>query len=142
VIWVRGELDADTARAVRARLAQAQRHARTDVVLDLTGVTFVDTVGLTSVVAGAKAMGEVGHLRVISPPDRVARLFEEAGMEEVFELTPDRRERHDRRKRDVPVEHDRRRGDRRASGRSGTGVDGDPSAKAENGPGNRVGNGV
>ena len=26
VIWVSGDLDADTARAVRARLAQAQRH--------------------------------------------------------------------------------------------------------------------
>ena len=40
VIWVTGELDADTARAVRARLAQAQRHASSDVILDLTGVTW------------------------------------------------------------------------------------------------------
>src|SRR3954465_8225962 len=73
VIWVTGDLDADTARAVRARLAQAQRHARSDVIIDMTGVTFVDTVGLTAIVNGAKALNDYGMLRVISPPDRVAQ---------------------------------------------------------------------
>jgi len=72
VIWVSGDLDADTGRAVRARLAQAQRHAGSDVILDMTGVTFMDTGALASVVNGAKAMSEFGKLRVISPPDRVA----------------------------------------------------------------------
>ena len=135
VIWVSGDLDADTARAVRARLAQAQRHARSDVVLDMTGVTFIDSVGLSSIVNGAKAMGDLGHLRVISPPERVARVFQEAGMEEVFELTPDRRDRPDRRKRDVPVEHDRRKGDRRR------GPEGGPGA-ADAGPIRPITNGV
>src|SRR5689334_5705888 len=70
VIWVTGDLDADTSRAVRARLAQAQRHAHSDVILDLTNVTFVDSVALTSIVNGAKTVLEFGKLRVISPPDR------------------------------------------------------------------------
>src|SRR5689334_6674450 len=70
VIWVTGDLDADTGRAVRARLAQAQRHAQSDVILDLTNVTFVDSVALTSIVNGAKTVLEFGKLRVISPPDR------------------------------------------------------------------------
>src|SRR3954471_5503175 len=56
VIWVTGDLDADTGRAVRARLAQAQRHASSDVILDMSSVTFMDSVALTSVVNGAKAM--------------------------------------------------------------------------------------
>lgn len=113
VIWVTGDLDADTGRAVRARLAQAQRHARSDVILDLTGVTFVDSVAVTAIVSGAKQMGEVS-LRVISPPARVAEVFNEAGLAEVFELTPDRRgAREDRRKEDVPVELDRRKSERR-----------------------------
>src|SRR5258707_15513725 len=100
VIWVTGELDAETARAVRARLAQAQRHANSDVILDLTGVTVVDSLALTSVVNGAKAMNDVGHLRVISPPEQVEQVFNEAGLGEVFELTPDRRDRStDRRQR-------------------------------------------
>jgi anti-sigma B factor antagonist len=117
VIWVSGDLDADTGRAVRARLAQAQRHARSDVILDLTGVTFIDSVALTSIVSGAKAMSEFGKLRVISPPERVERVLIEAGMSSVFELTPDRRtKREDRRKRDVPVAIDRRKGDRRHAG--------------------------
>jgi len=114
VIWVTGDLDADTGRAVRARLAQAQRHARSDVILDLTGVTFVDSVALASIVNGARSVREVGNLRVIGPPERVAQMFSDAGMAETFELMPDRRgQRVDRRKRNVPVEVDRRKGDRR-----------------------------
>jgi anti-sigma B factor antagonist len=113
VIWVTGELDSDTARAVRARLAQAQRHERSDVVLDLTGVTFVDSVGLSAIVSGARALGDTGQLRVIAPPDRVAEVLEEAGLASVFQLVTDRRDRPDRRARDVPVPFDRRKTDRR-----------------------------
>jgi anti-sigma B factor antagonist len=116
VIWVTGDLDADTGRAVRARLGQAQRHASTDVVLDLTGVTYIDSAALNSIVAGAKSMVEFGRLRLISPPERVARVLEEAGLPGLFELTPDRRaKRDDRRTRDLPVAVDRRKADRRHS---------------------------
>src|SRR5439155_21483454 len=110
VIWVTGDLDADTARAVRARLGQAQRHARSDVILDMTGVTFVDTVGLTAIVSGARALSGSGKLRVISPHDRVAAVLEDAGLSEIFEMVEDRREKRDRRKSEVAVTFDRRRG--------------------------------
>jgi anti-sigma B factor antagonist len=114
VIWVTGDLDADTARAVRARLAQAQRHERSDVIVDMTGVTFVDTVGLTAIVNGAREFGTARRLRVISPPDRVAKILAEAGLDEVFDLVPDRRGHPDRRQRDIAVPFDRRTGgDRR-----------------------------
>jgi anti-sigma B factor antagonist len=114
VIWVTGDLDADTGRAVRARLAQAQRHSRSDVILDLTGVTFIDSTALTSIVNGARTMSDVGNLRLISPPERVARVFTEAGLGELFDLVPDRRaQRVDRRQRDIPVAVDRRQGERR-----------------------------
>lgn len=111
VLRVVGDLDADTARAVRARLAQAERQAQSTVILDLTNVTMVDSVGLSAIIGGAKALG-VAKLRVISPPDRVAQILREAGMAEVFDLVRDRRA-GDRRRRQVPVEFDRRRGDRR-----------------------------
>jgi anti-sigma B factor antagonist len=114
VIWVTGDLDADTGRAVRARLAQAQRHSRSDVILDLTGVTFIDSTALTSIVNGARTVSDVGNLRLISPPERVARVFTEAGLGELFDLVPDRRaQRDDRRQRDIPVAVDRRQGERR-----------------------------
>ena len=115
VIWVTGDLDADTGRAVRARLAQAQRHARSDVILDMSGVTFIDSVALTSIVNGAKSIQDVSKLRVISPPDRAAEMFDEAGMSDTFDLVPDRRGsvREDRRKQNLPVAVDRRRGERR-----------------------------
>jgi anti-anti-sigma factor len=132
VIWVTGDLDADTGRAVRARLGQAQRHARSDVILDMTGVTFIDSVALSSIVNGARSMSEVGKLRVISPPERVAEMLTEAGMPELFELTPDRRgHREDRRRQSVPVPIDRRKGDRRHFGET---PDRSPQAQV----GNRV----
>ena len=135
VIWVTGDLDADTSRAVRARLAQAQRHARSNVVIDMTGVTFVDSVGLTAIVNGAKLLVDTGQLRVISPPDRVAEILREAGLDKVFQLQIDMREKRDRRKSDIPVEFDRRKGgDRRFQTHSGdTPADGTPRP---------VGNGV
>jgi anti-anti-sigma factor len=113
VIWVTGELDADTSRAVQARLSQAQRHARSDVILDLSGVTFVDPVGISAIVSGARALGDSGQLRVISPPDSVAETLEDAGLGDLFQLLPNRRTK-DRRKRVVPVPFERRQGgDRR-----------------------------
>src|SRR3954452_24349189 len=102
VIWVTGDLDADTGRAVRARLAQAQRHATSDVILDMTGVTFIDSVALTTIVNGAKGVLEVSKLRILPPPDPVADVLTEVGLTETFELTMDRRgRREDRRKQDV-----------------------------------------
>src|SRR4051794_6034387 len=82
IIWVADELDAETGRAVCARLGQAQRHARSDVILDLSGVTSIEAVALTSIVKAAKSLHEVGKLRVISPPDQVARLLADEGLGE------------------------------------------------------------
>src|SRR5439155_5095885 len=110
VIWVTGDLDADTGRAVRARLGQAQRHARSDVILDMTGVTYLDTVGMSAIVSGARALGNTGKLRVISPHDRVAAVLQDAGLGGIFELVSDRREKRERRRRDLPVAFDRRKG--------------------------------
>ena len=136
VIWVTGDLDADSGRAVGARLAQAKRHAGSDVIIDMTGVTFVDSAALGSIVSGAKSMPERGKLRVISPPERVAQIFDSAGIADVFELTPDRRaKRDDRRKQSVPVAVDRRQGDRRLMSRS-------PASLADPSPTQRVGNGI
>jgi anti-sigma B factor antagonist len=135
VIWVTGELDADTARAVRARLGQAQRHARSDVILDMTGVTYVDSSGVAAIVNGARALSDAGKLRVISPHDRVAQLLEDAGLGEIFELVKDRREKVDRRRRSVAVAVDRRKGgDRRFQGRQGdTPPQGTPNPVGSNG---------
>jgi anti-anti-sigma factor len=113
VIWVGGELDADSASAVRARLAQAERHARSDVILDLTNVTAVDAAGLNAIVNGAMTLGGTGRLRVISPPDNVAKGLKDARLEQVLLMVPNRRA-NDRRERELPVAFDRRNGaDRR-----------------------------
>jgi anti-sigma B factor antagonist len=113
VIWVTGELDSDTATAVRARLSQAERQGRSNVILDLTGVSFVDSAGVNAIIAGARELHGKGRLSVISPPESVAELLTDAGSDDLFDIITNRRDKPDRRKQSVPVEVDRRKVDRR-----------------------------
>jgi len=59
------------------------------VLLDLTSVTFIDSVALTSLVNGAREMSSTGKLRVIGPPERVARVLTEEGFIESWATAPD-----------------------------------------------------
>ena len=112
VLWVRGELDAASARTVVSRLAQAERDARTGVVLDMTGVTAVQPTGLRALTEVTRTVEGLARVKVVAPPAEVAEMFRQAALEEV-ELVPPRK-REDRRKRQVPVPVDRRQGgDRR-----------------------------
>jgi anti-anti-sigma factor len=113
VIWVTGDLDAETARAVRTRLAQAERHGRSDVVLDMTSVTTIDPEALTTIATGVRALGDDDRLRVISPPNGMAEMLSESGIQSTLEVVANRRAT-DRRRSSIPVEFDRRKGgDRR-----------------------------
>jgi anti-anti-sigma factor len=129
VVWVTGDLDAETSRAVRARLGQAQRNPQSEVILDLSGVTYIDSVGITAILTGARALGDGTHMQVISPPDELAEALLDSGLGDKFEVVSDRRELIDRRRREQPVAYERRRGERRR----GPGLDGDESvAEVEN----------
>ena len=70
-VVVSGELDATTAPTLRDRLARVD--ADRGVVLDLSGVTFCDSVGLASVLEATDRDVEV---RVVASPQvaRVVRL--------------------------------------------------------------------
>ena len=112
VLWVRGSLDAPTARTVVRRLSQAERDPRTSVVLDMTGVTAVDALGLRELTEVTRSVEGIARVKVVAPPDEVAEMFRTAALDEI-ELVPPRK-REDRRKRQVPVAVDRRKGgDRR-----------------------------
>jgi anti-anti-sigma factor len=120
VLWVRGRLDAEAARTMVHRLAQAEHEPRTSVVLDMTGVTDVDPAGLRTLAEVTRSVREVGRVRVVAPPEEVVDLFRRAAIDEVVELVPPR-EPDDRRKRRVPVTVDRRTGaDRRRPSTNGS----------------------
>jgi anti-anti-sigma factor len=74
-----GEFDVATCGALAEALAVACA-ARVDVVVDLTGVTFMDGAGLRQVEQAAKAQQLAGRsLRVANPRRAVVRLLHAAG---------------------------------------------------------------
>ena len=123
VLWVRGVLDAATARTVVRRLAQADRDRRTSVVLDMSGVTAVDSPGLRELTEVTRSVKGLSQVKVVAPPEEVAVMFHDAALAEVeveVVVVPPR-EREDRRKQQVPVAVDRRTGgDRRRLLANGT----------------------
>ncbi len=88
-----GDLDAYTAPGLRAEL-----HRATDgngdvalVVVDLKGITFIDSAGLGTLVGAHRRMRESGgRLRIVRPPALVSRAFELTGLDEVLDLCDDR----------------------------------------------------
>jgi len=75
-LTVVGEVDVDTREQFRVALAELLG-ALGDVQLDLRGVPFIDTHGVTLVMHTAKRLFEEGgRLIVHDPPDSLIRIFE------------------------------------------------------------------
>jgi len=77
-----GEFDHLVAGHVDERLRSAQSESDHDVVVDLQGVTSIDTAGIRALVSAALRAGEVGgRFRLIRGPDEVHRVFELEGLD-------------------------------------------------------------
>lgn len=75
-LTITGEVDVDTREHFRAALGELLGTLG-DVRLDLRGVPFMDTRGVTLVVHTAKRLHEEGgRLIVHDPPDSLVRIFE------------------------------------------------------------------
>lgn len=81
---LRGELDLGTVPAVRAALSETQRKGE-PVVVDTTGVTFIDSTGLATLVAARQRMGD--QLTLI-PGRSTRRLLQLSGALAHFGLDP------------------------------------------------------
>jgi anti-sigma B factor antagonist len=89
VVDVRGTLDAATVDALREALLstlQAQRPAT--MIVDLTFVTFMDSMGIGALVTGYNAAREVGTRFVLrNPSEFVHRQLRVTGLTEMFGLS-------------------------------------------------------
>ena len=89
IVKLSGELDASTAGLLYSDLAELARHEVNHVALDLTELTFVDSGGLSAIVAEHKrceALG--GELIILTPQHNVRRVFELTGLADVFDIRP------------------------------------------------------
>ena len=82
-IILEGELDLRSAVDLRAEVSAmlAESPPPTDVEVDLAGVTFIDSLGLGTLVVGHRICAQVGvRFQVLSPSPFVTRLLEVSGL--------------------------------------------------------------
>jgi len=86
-VLVSGELDLATAPRLDAALTRALTDAD-DLVLDLSNVTFIDSTGLSAILAGVSASQLNGSSLAISSTlaPQARKLFQLAGMESTLPL--------------------------------------------------------
>jgi anti-sigma B factor antagonist len=84
VVAVSGELDLDTMGELNEALAVGNGFATT--VVDLRGVTFVDSSGVSGILAAARRARDVGERMVCVPgPQQIQRVFQLTGVDTVLE---------------------------------------------------------
>jgi len=90
VVAVRGEIDLSSAPELRSSLLKQASEGRTMLVIDLSGVTFIDSTGLSVLLSGMKRLREAGGdlLLVIADP-QILRVFEITGLTGLFRILPD-----------------------------------------------------
>jgi anti-anti-sigma factor len=85
VISVAGEVDLLTSSDLRARLSEVLAAGDKRVILDLSGVTFLDCAGLGVLVAARnRAHEDGGAVCIAAPSPRVRRVVDLAGLAPYF----------------------------------------------------------
>ncbi|MDA5284009.1 MULTISPECIES: STAS domain-containing protein [unclassified Streptomyces] len=85
VVELTGVLDHRTSPEVRALLPGLVLGAGQQLVIDLSGLTFCDSSGITVMIAARNhAVGTGGGIALAAVPDRVHRIFRIVGLDRVF----------------------------------------------------------
>jgi anti-sigma B factor antagonist len=87
VVAPAGELDIATGALLRDALADELAAGHTWVVVDLSGVSFIDSSGIGALVAAHVHFDEAGAgFALASPSERLEKVFQLAGLAETFAL--------------------------------------------------------
>ena len=87
VLAVGGELDVVGAPALRQAVVAAVSAGGTRLILDLTGVDFIDSFGIGAVVGALKRVRQRdGELALVCPAPRVRRVFELCDLDRILTL--------------------------------------------------------
>ncbi len=82
-----GEIDSSTAPMLRARLDEVLDNGVTDLTVDLTGVTFLDSAGLCVLAAAhRRAVRSDVHLRVLASSRAVIRPMQITGLYDLLHV--------------------------------------------------------
>jgi len=87
VVEVSGEIDVYTASIMRERLVGLLEVGRTDLVVDLTDVAFMDSTGLGVLVGVLKKVrGHGGRLQLVISSEQLLKVFRITALTQVFTI--------------------------------------------------------
>ena len=91
VICVRGEIHVTTAPRFAEHLTSAIESGKTAIVLDMSGVEFIDSTGLSVLLNGLRLIGQRrGRLALVCTNPTVLRLFQITNLDRTFDIFADR----------------------------------------------------
>ena len=90
VLTLSGQLNAASAAGLKAHLKRLAEKGHIQLVVDMTGVAFVDSSGLAALVAGLKAVREKGGLlKLAGLNQQTLTVFKLTWLDRVFEFYPE-----------------------------------------------------
>jgi anti-sigma B factor antagonist len=93
VLNVRGEIHLTTAPRFSQRLQEAIDNGNTMIVLDLSGVEFIDSTGLSVLLNGLRLVTQMhGRMAIVCANPTVLRLFQITSLDDTFDIFDDRPE--------------------------------------------------
>ena len=91
-ITVTGELDLATVPLLRERLTEAANARPEGLVIDLLGVTFIDSVSIASIVSTRRRLPDTRIAVTVEPDSFATLIFEVAGLDVIVDVFPSRHE--------------------------------------------------
>jgi anti-sigma B factor antagonist len=89
VVEVGGEVDVHSAPQLRDRLIEIIDGGKPSLVVDLSGLQFIDSTGLGALVAARNHAEAAGtRFQLVCKADRLLKVFRITGLDEVFEIHP------------------------------------------------------
>jgi anti-sigma B factor antagonist len=89
VVSVSGEVDLATAPALERTLRDAAEDQTGEVIVDLTRCSFLDSRGLTALLATRKRLGHSDRsLGLVLSNPNVLKIFQITGFDQIFEIYP------------------------------------------------------
>jgi anti-sigma B factor antagonist len=89
VVAPSGRLDVAGAPTLKAAIGEAVKNGTPRLIIDMEGVSFVDSTGLGSVIAALKLVrGSKGDLRLAAPNQQVRVVLELTTLDRVFAYYP------------------------------------------------------
>lgn len=90
VLSLAGRLDATSAPAFKARLQQLIQDGHIQLIINLGGISFIDSSGLAALVSALKRTREVrGALKLVGLNEQARTVFRTTLLDRVFEFQPD-----------------------------------------------------